>query len=69
MGSVKGMAMADKLKKKSPRIVQADAPRKVQGYTVAAVATTDALQLRAMREPDIETGGGCNTRHLSKTGR
>ena len=57
--------MADKPKKK----VAAKTPVKVRGYTVATTPTTDPVQLAAMREPDVQTSGGCNIRHLARTNR
>ena len=61
--------MATKSRKKSSVASKAQAPRKVMGYTVARVQTTDPVQLQAMREPDIETGGGANIRHVVRAGR
>lgn len=43
-----------------------DAPKKMRGYVIAA-DTTDPVQRAAMREPDVETGGGRNTRHSKRS--
>ncbi len=61
--------MAHKAKKNAAEAATAGTPVKARGYTVAKAPTTDPVQLAAMREPDVQTSGGRNTRHLVRTDR